>query len=1299
MRKTVLPLLLLLSLSTTTALAQQPGRPTKLPTAAKPPVKDNNKKYPSLLWEISGNGLKKPSYLFGTMHVSDKLAFHLGDTFYNAIKSAEVVALETNPETWQDDYSKSAFFGARGKGSGNMGRGDWQAATDNMRITTFAIDSYDEAIKSALSVEPSMINGMLYRTDGTRTADFEEDTFLDMYIFQVGKKLGKRLSGVENFEESEKLVMEAYKDMIRDQNRKKKSYDMEGMMTNPKKVEEAYRRGDLDMLDSLEAMTVFSDAFQEKFLYKRNDIQANSIDSIIKKQSLFVGVGAAHLPGKRGVIEMLRQKGYTLRPVMMDDRNSIQKESIEKIRMAHAYTTQSPTDGFYKVSIPGRKFYQFTEWNGMDVVQYADMVNGAYYMVTRIKTNSLALGHSTETVHRKVDSLLYENVPGKIIKKTTITRNGYKGYDVVNRTRRGDYQRYNIFITPFELILFKMSGNGEYVTSGTEANKFFQSVQLKEYNTGEWQTWQPATGGFSVQVPHTPALMRDNNVGTDRLEYSAWDKQDGNSYLVMKVNLHNYSFLEEDSFELNLVDESYGYSTFIDKQLSRKFISVNGYPALEVKYSHKDGSYSAARYIIRGPVYYAVIARYKKDVPNVRRFMESFTIQPFIYPAVKPRTDTTLHYTVQSPVFPDPGKKEDIAGMDDIYRMAIEEMGGEGLLGGGDEKYSVIGNDTTGEKILVTYTALPKYAYWKDSASFWKENIEATWNGDSTYITRLDKRYDLPNGTKCLEKHYTDTGSTRLLMVKTWYKDGHLFNIATLTDTVSRPSAFLQNFFTSFTPSDTLKGASVFTRKTREVVTALFSKDSLTARKAARAIFLVQFDSTEVPLLKQAIDSLNWNHTAYLRTKKYLISWLGRFKDNSVTPYLQALYWKIKDTADLQHVILNALTNQRTQSSFKAFKDLILQEPPIEDGNSWDEDAVSVVPGWHTTIYPPLSAGGRRYMEGAGVEGGWYALYDTLALTKTIFPDILQLMHIDDYEGQVMNLLTVMVDSGFLKAADYEPYFGKIYLDGKQLLKKQVAAEGKVKIERAGKKDKSGAAAILGYVDDEEEDQEIDDGNDALEQYAALLLPFRDKHPGVQSFFDQLMKTGDRRLLYNTFLLLLRKKQPVPDSLFVKYAKLDEYRSEFYADLQKLKMTAQFPAQYKTQLEITRSLLLNGANRYEKMDTIAYLDKLPVTYKGKKGYVYFYKYKKMRDDISWQLASVGMQPEKENEVSVEDDEFTTREERKLDNDTPVKEQLKKMLKEMVYSKRSSASEFYQARNFRLYKGYMSEMVKSRRFRD
>ena len=58
-----------------------------------------NPEYQSLLWKISGNGLDKPSFLYGTMHVSNKVAFHLSDSFYKAIKSVDIVSLEINPET------------------------------------------------------------------------------------------------------------------------------------------------------------------------------------------------------------------------------------------------------------------------------------------------------------------------------------------------------------------------------------------------------------------------------------------------------------------------------------------------------------------------------------------------------------------------------------------------------------------------------------------------------------------------------------------------------------------------------------------------------------------------------------------------------------------------------------------------------------------------------------------------------------------------------------------------------------------------------------------------------------------------------------------------------------------------------------------------------------------------------------------------------------------------------------------------------------------------------------------------
>ncbi|MFT3824947.1 MAG: TraB/GumN family protein [Chitinophagaceae bacterium] len=1268
---------------------------TTISTIALPPVA---KKYPSLLWEISGHGLSKPSYLFGTMHVSDKMVFHLGDSFYNAIKSAEVVALETNPETWQDDYSNSVFFKSRnGRKDLSQYASRNERPNDNLRITSFSIDTYEEIVKAALAMEPSMINGMLYRTYGTRMDDFEEDTFLDMYIFQTGKKLGKRLSGVENFQASEKLVMEAYRDMVKDKNKRKKSYDYEGSMTNPKKLEDAYRKGDLDLLDSLENLSVTSDAFQEKFLYKRNEIQAESIDSIIRKSTLFVGVGAAHLPGKRGVIEMLRQMGYTLRPVSLDERNGVQKDAIDKIKFSNTFVSQTSDDGMFKVSVPGKKFYRFTDWSGLDVVQYADLVNGAYYLVTRIKTNSLTWGHNADVVYRKIDSLLYENIPGKIIKKTPVTRNGYKGLDITNKTRRGDIQRYQLFITPFEVIIFKMSGNNEFVTTSDDAQQFFNSVQLKEYGAETWQTWQPATGGFSVAMPHAPSLLRDNGFGTDRLEYAAWDQKDGNNYLVMNLNLHNYNFLEEDTFELNLVQESYAYSPFIEKQLTHKFIKVGGYPALESTFKHKDGSYSAARFILRGPVYYAAIAHYKNDNANARRFLESFAITPFVYPAATLYTDTTMRLTVTSPVYE--GKKEASQGIEDLLRASMMDMeDGDDADNGTEATFAskLIGNDTIGEKIFVNMYRTPSHYFQLDSLEVLKDRERK----DSDFVYKVDKQYMLPGGIECREMQLTDTGSSKTLLIKYFYKNGNSLSICALTDTLGTRSAFLEKFFGTCTPTDTLNGPSPFTRKTKQFVQDLFSKDSVISRRAYKSLNDISFDSLDVPLVKQVIDSLNWDMRDYIDTKKFFIASLGTLKDTSITTYLQQLYWKIKDTSDFQNEILNALLSQQTKGAFIAFKDLVLQDPPIVE----EESSSNYRYYYNSAGRPRIYGNARRkviapmkdvsyYMSGRG----WRGLYDSLALTKVIFPDILQLLTVDDYKENIIYLLQTMVDSNYLQAKDYETYFSKLYLDAKHLLKKQRAAEDKSRIAKAGKKEDNDE-----YYDILRRSSagDNDNGNSKLDVYAILLLPFREKNPGVQNFFEQLMQTQDERLLYNTSMLLMRNNVPVADSILVRFAKKESYRSELYAALKEMNKLDKFPAAWKGQPEIVKSILSNSMRNYDKLDTVIFLDKLPVTYKNKKGYVYFYKYKQMRDDNTWQVAAIGMQPENVNETDLENEDFVSMDKAlKLELNKPVKEQLQKMLKEMLYSKRPSAAEFYDARSLALYKNYLSEMVKNKRYQD
>ncbi len=144
-----------------------------------------NDKYPSLLWEITGNGLTKPSYLFGTMHVSSKMVFHLSDSFYHAIKNVDAVALELNPDVWQGQMARMDEL------KENYASFVQQAGNDYHTENSFRIKNYIDELKSALQTEPAVVNNLLYRSYKAKE-DFEEDTFLDLYIFQTGRKLGKK---------------------------------------------------------------------------------------------------------------------------------------------------------------------------------------------------------------------------------------------------------------------------------------------------------------------------------------------------------------------------------------------------------------------------------------------------------------------------------------------------------------------------------------------------------------------------------------------------------------------------------------------------------------------------------------------------------------------------------------------------------------------------------------------------------------------------------------------------------------------------------------------------------------------------------------------------------------------------------------------------------------------------------------------------------------------------------------------------------------------------------------------------
>ena len=92
-------------------------------------------------------------------------------------------------------------------------------------------------------------------------------------------------------------------------------------------LSDAYRN---QQLEKLEEMTVKEDMgiknFTELLLYKRNENWAKKLEELMPEKSLVIAVGAGHLPGKRGVINLLRKSGYKVEPVKND---MVKKKSRE----------------------------------------------------------------------------------------------------------------------------------------------------------------------------------------------------------------------------------------------------------------------------------------------------------------------------------------------------------------------------------------------------------------------------------------------------------------------------------------------------------------------------------------------------------------------------------------------------------------------------------------------------------------------------------------------------------------------------------------------------------------------------------------------------------------------------------------------------------------------------------------------------------------------------------------------------------------------------------------------------------
>lgn len=272
--------------------------------------------YAQLLYEISGNGLSKSSYLFGTCHMVHTEMTKFVSGVFRAFNDCSAVVGEFVDEM---DGTGSTEFKRR------------ILASAQMELSMFDLLNKDEAIlvDSALRevmglslselqyFRPNVIK-MVYEmtVNENMGKGNKHEISIDSYFQVAAAELGKAVYGLEtiemqvdmffrskSIEQQSKLLVET----IRNKNTIKNNY---------KKIEKLYRDCDINGLYSMLIETEnITEA--EKFLYidERNLDWMPKIEKYIKSEPCFIAVNALHLPGKDGLITLLRKAGYKVKEV------------------------------------------------------------------------------------------------------------------------------------------------------------------------------------------------------------------------------------------------------------------------------------------------------------------------------------------------------------------------------------------------------------------------------------------------------------------------------------------------------------------------------------------------------------------------------------------------------------------------------------------------------------------------------------------------------------------------------------------------------------------------------------------------------------------------------------------------------------------------------------------------------------------------------------------------------------------------------------------------------------------------
>lgn len=271
-----------------------------------------------LLWKVSGNGLGRPSYIFGTYHMAPSSMIDRIAGIDQAIEACDVVVGEVEKDSLMSSEVQARM--AKAMMAPSDSTLDKLLSPQGYAIVEKVFNKYFGTMGVKLSqmknLKPSAISTQMQAMQAIKYfPNFNANDLIDVAVQARANDEGRPSIGLESVQEQIDLL---FNGPLTEQ--------AQGLLEACKQDEffqaqsvalaDAYMAQDLNKLFAVmtDAAKGDSEEIMEMLIYKRNRNWAQKLNVMMPERAMLVCVGAGHLPGDKGLLQLLRNMGYTVEP-------------------------------------------------------------------------------------------------------------------------------------------------------------------------------------------------------------------------------------------------------------------------------------------------------------------------------------------------------------------------------------------------------------------------------------------------------------------------------------------------------------------------------------------------------------------------------------------------------------------------------------------------------------------------------------------------------------------------------------------------------------------------------------------------------------------------------------------------------------------------------------------------------------------------------------------------------------------------------------------------------------------------